>query len=145
MDAEPVFIRSMVNGAAQQDGGAVAFEIVSDGDQSFPFACATEDVEKIVSWLIGLGMLADQARADQGGEQPAVKTEINATPVPVKRAAATAAQGADGVVVGFDMGLFDLAFNLPQEAAKNLHAAARPCPRGLTRHTQAIHLPLILW
>jgi len=123
MDAEPVFIRSMVNGAAQQDGGAVAFEIVADGDQTFPFACATEDVEKVVSWLIGLGLLAEQTRADQGGEAPPEKTGINATPNPVKRAAAASGQADGGVVIGFDMGLFDLAFNLPQEAAKTLHAA----------------------
>jgi len=122
MDSAPAFISSMSNGAAQQDGSAVAFEIQTNDGQSHPFACATVDVEKVVSWLIGLGVLADNARLAQGGE-PAPKTSMNATPVPVKQVALGAGQAPGEVAVAFDMGLFDLAFNLPQEAAKNLHAA----------------------
>ena len=122
MDAEPAFIRSMTNGAAQQDGSAVAFEIVTDTEESFPFACATVDVEKMVSWLIGLGVMAEEARTAQGGEA-AAKTSMNATPLPVKQVAIASGQGPGDVVVGFDMGLFDLAFNLPQEAVKTLHTA----------------------
>ncbi|HUT50780.1 MAG TPA: hypothetical protein VM325_15690 [Alphaproteobacteria bacterium] len=123
MDSAPAFISSMANGAAQQDGSAVAFEIETNDGQRYPFACATVDVEKVVSWLIGLGVLADNARRAQGGGEPAPKASMNATPVPVKQVTLGAGQGAGEVAVAFDMGLFDLAFNLPQEAAKKLHAA----------------------
>lgn len=122
MDSAPAFISSMANGAAQQDGSAVAFEIQTNDGQSYPFACATVDIEKVVSWLIGLGVLADNARRAQGGDEPAPKTSMNATPVPVKQVAIGAGPGSGEVAVAFDMGLFDLAFNLPQEAAKKLHA-----------------------
>jgi hypothetical protein len=123
MQSEPAFIRSMTNGAAQQDGSAVAFEIQTSDGQSFPFACATVDVEKMVSWLIGLGVLADDARRARGGAEPASKTQMTATPVPVKQVALGAGKAPGEVTVAFDMGLFDLAFNLPQGAAKTLHAA----------------------
>ncbi len=123
MDSEPAFIRSLTNGAAQQDGSAVAFEIEANDGQSYPFACATGDVEKIVSWLIGLGVLAEQTRLAQEGTETKPKTTMSATAVPAKQAAIAAGQGPGEVVVGFDMGLFDLAFNLPHEAAKRLHAA----------------------
>jgi hypothetical protein len=123
MDSEPAFIQSMTNGAAQPDGGAVAFEIEANDGQRYPFACATVDVEKMVSWLIGLGLMAEQARLDQGGAEAAPKTTMNATPVPVKQVATAAGQNPGDVVVGFDMGLFDLAFILPQDTAKRLHAA----------------------
>jgi hypothetical protein len=123
MDSAPAFISSMSNGAAQQDGSAVAFEIQTNDGNSYPFACATVDVEKVVSWLIGLGVLADDARRAQGGADPAPKTQMSATPVPVKHVALAAGKGPGEVAVAFDMGLFDLAFNLPQEAAKTLHAA----------------------
>jgi len=122
MDSAPAFISSMTNGAAQQDGSAVAFEIQTNDGKSYPFACATVDVEKMVSWLIGLGVMADQARKSRGGKS-APKSQMSATPVPVKQVALGAGQGPGEVAVAFDMGLFDLAFNLPQEAAKNLHAA----------------------
>ena len=122
MDSAPAFISSMTNGAAQQDGSAIAFEIQTNDGNSYPFACATVDVEKVVSWMIGLGVMADDARRAQGGA-PAPKTQMSATPVPVKQVALGAGKGPGEVAVAFDMGLFDLAFNLPQEAAKNLHAA----------------------
>lgn len=123
MQSEPAFISSMSNGAAQQDGSAVAFEIQTNDGNSYPFACATVDVEKVVSWLIGLGVMADDARRAQGGAGPAPKTQMSATPVPVRQVALGAGKGPGEVTVAFDMGLFDLAFNLPQEAAKTLHAA----------------------
>jgi hypothetical protein len=122
MDSAPAFISSMTNGAAQQDGSAIAFEIQTNDGNSYPFACATVDVEKLVSWLIGLGVLADDARRAKGGT-PAPKTSMSATPVPVKQVALGAGKAPGDVAVAFDMGLFDLAFNLPQEAAKTLHAA----------------------
>jgi len=124
MQSQPAFISSMTNGASQQDGSAVAFEIQTNDGRSHPFACATVDVEKMVSWLIGLGVLADDTRrARGGGSESSAKTEIRATPVPVKRVALGAGKGPGEATVAFDMGLFDLAFNLPQEAVKNLHAA----------------------
>jgi len=123
MASAPPFINSMTKGAAQQDGSAVAFEIQTNDGQSHAFACATVDVEKMVSWLIGLGVMAEEARQSRGRAASATKTSITATPVPVKRVALGAGTAAGEVTVAFDMGLFDLAFNLPQEAAKNLHAA----------------------
>jgi hypothetical protein len=125
MQSEPSYISSMTDGAAQPDGSAVAFVIHTNDGQSHPFACATVDVEKMVSWLIGLGVMADEARRAQGGggAEAAPKTEIRATPVPVKQVALGAGKGPGEVTVAFSMGLFDLAFNLPQEAVKNLHAA----------------------
>jgi hypothetical protein len=125
MQSEPSYISSMTDGAAQPDGSAVAFVIHTNDGQSHPFACATVDVEKMVSWLIGLGVMADDTRRAQGGggAEPAPKTQISATPVPVRQVALGTGKGPGEVTVAFDMGLFDLAFNLPQEAVKNLHAA----------------------
>ena len=125
MKSEPAYISSMTDGAAQPDGSAVAFVIHTNDGQSHPFACATVDVEKMVSWLIGLGVMADDARRFQAGRKRGTesKTEIRATPVPVKQVALGAGKGPGEVTVAFDMGLFDLAFNLPHEAVKNLHAA----------------------
>jgi len=123
MDIAPEFIKSFRNGAAQQDGEAVAFEIETDGGQPHALACNTGDIGKMVSWLIGLGVMADEQRATgEGGDEPQ-KTEINATPVPVKHVAAAPGQAPGEVVVGINLGLFDLAFTLPAEAARTLHQA----------------------
>ena len=70
-----------------------------------------------------VGRVPCPVRHDQGGAEAAPKTTMNATPVPVKQVATAAGQNPGDVVVGFDMGLFDLAFILPQDTAKRLHAA----------------------
>ena len=86
-------------------------------------ACAA-DLEKLLSWLIGLGLLADKNRADAGivADGTAKKT-ISAVPIRIKQIAAGAGDEPGELVIGFDLGSFDLAFSLPTEAVDQLRRA----------------------
>lgn len=115
---DPDFIRQLRNGAAQPDGQAVAFEIETHSGAVHSLACNLHEVEHIISWLIGLGLLA-HGQAD-APKTPASKTSVNANPVAVQRIATGRGDAPGQCVVGFDVGPFTLAFALPEQGAKVL-------------------------
>lgn len=120
----PDFIKSLKNGASQQDGQAVAFDIVTEDGEEHSYACTTADLEKLLSWLIGLGLLADKNRADAGiVVDGTAKKIISAVPIKIKQIAAGAGDAPGELVIGFDLGSFDLAFSLPPEAVDSLRRA----------------------
>ncbi len=120
----PDFIKSLKNGAAQQDGQAVAFDIETEDGEEHSYACTTGDLEKLLSWLIGLGLLADQHSAESGiVADGAAKKTISAVPIRIKQIAAGAGDAPGELVIGFDLGAFDLAFSLPAEAVDQLRRA----------------------
>lgn len=120
----PEFIKSLKNGASQQDGQAVAFDIETEDGEEHSYACTTADLEKLLSWLIGLGLLADKNRVDSGivADGTAKKT-ISAVPIKIKQIAAGAGDAPGELVIGFDLGAFDLAFSLPTDAVVQLRNA----------------------
>ena len=115
---DPQFIKQLRNGAAQPDGSAVAFEIETRGGEVHALACTVPEVEHIVTWLVGLGLLAHQQSKPDGPAQPAAS--INATPIDVQRIATGKGQAPGQCVVGFDVGPFTLAFALPEQGARIL-------------------------
>lgn len=120
----PDFIKSLKNGAAQQDGQAVAFDIETEDGEEHSYACTTGDLEKLLSWLIGLGLLADEHSAKSGiAVDDTAKKTINAVPIRIKQIAAGAGDAPGELLIGFDLGAFDLAFSLPTEAVDSLRRA----------------------
>jgi hypothetical protein len=122
--SEPDFIKLLKNGSAQQDGQAVAFSIETKNGNEHSYACTIANFEKLLNWLIGLGLLADSQRADADivADRAAKKT-ISAVPIRSKQIAAGAGGAPGELVIGFDLGAFDLAFSLPPEAVGQLRRA----------------------
>lgn len=121
---EPDFIKSLKNGAAQQDGQAVAFSIETKNGEEHSYACTIADFEKLLNWLIGLGLMADRHRADADiAADGAAKKTITAVPIRIKQIAAGAGKAPGELVIGFDLGAIDLAFSLPPEAVDQLRRA----------------------
>ncbi|MHA1536269.1 MAG: hypothetical protein ACTSUD_01825 [Alphaproteobacteria bacterium] len=122
--AEPDFIKSLKNGASQQDGLAVAFDIVTKDGKDHSYACTTDDLEKLISWLIGLGLLADQNREGSGKvDDGTAKKTIRAVPIRIKQLAAGAGDAPGEMLIAFDLGSMDLAFTLPVTAVDQLRRA----------------------
>ena len=116
--ADPDFIKQFRNGAAQADGQAVAFEIETHSGAVHALACGLHEVEHIVSWLVGLGLVAHgQSEAPKTAAQQGT---VNANPIAVQRIATGRGDAPGQCVVGFDVGPFTLAFALPEQGAKVL-------------------------
>jgi len=125
----PDFIKSLKNGAAQQDGQAVAFDIETEDGEEHSYACTTADLEKLLSWLIGLGLLADQHSANSGSvTDGTAKKTISAVPIRIKQLGASAGDAPGELIIGIDLGAFDLAFSLPPEAVESLRRTLSKIP-----------------
>ncbi len=109
-DQMPRQIKNLGNGATSTDGKTVRFEVRDDTGGTHPFSCSTNDVERIVSWLIGLAQLGHkQAPRDEEPSSDTTKTLMLA-PIEARRLEISKGRTPEETMIAIDLGPFHLAF-----------------------------------